>query len=298
MPLTAKLLFLPPWLLLLLMNAIFIGGSIILLLLFRHFIAYQTRKDHHSVVSSIFGRVAPMFGILLAFIVVILWQEYQSAELNAINEGNAALNVYRDLLHYPNRSQVAAATSSYDKFIKSVVKDEYPAMAQMMKSNKTQNAKDVLWLNIMKMQPKTSQEQAFHKNMVRNLELLNDYRQTRMKEMRSSIPEVLWVVIFIGAAVTILLAALLHADKFWMHALSLSTLAIIIATTIFLAIQLDYPFLGELSTEKASYVEILNKISKQDDKLSNKITGNYSNAPSANPRTDRVSQTKGSVPQK
>jgi hypothetical protein len=257
MPLTARLLALPPWLVLLLINTIFIGGSLILLFFFRRCISYETRKDHHGVISPIFGRVASMFGILLAFIVIILWQEYQAAEVNAINEGNAAFDVYRDLLHYPDKSQVGSATSSYKIFIKSMVQDEYPAMAQMMKSEKTQN---VLWLNIMKIQPKTSQEQAFHKNMVRNLESLEDFRQTRLKEMRSSVPDVLWVVIIIGAIVSIVLAALLHAEKFWVHALSISMLAIIIATTIFLAIQLDYPFLGELSAEKASYVEILKMI--------------------------------------
>jgi hypothetical protein len=278
MPLTAKILFLPPWLVLLLINTIFVGGSLILILLFRHCIAYQTRKDHHGLVSTMFGRVAPMFGILLAFIVIILWQKYQSAELNAINEANAALDVYRDLLHYPNRSQVVAVNASYEKFIKSVVQDEYPQMMQMKKSKKTQKAKDVLWLNIMKIQAKTQQEQAFHKNMLRNLELLTNFRQTRLKEMHSSMPEVLWVVIFIGAIVTILLAALLHAEKFWMHALSISMLAIVIATTIFLAIQLDYPFLGELSVGKAGYVEILNNI----------------NGSSVNNRTDKVIQTKGS----
>ena len=256
MPLTAKLLILPPWLVFLLINTIFIGGSLILLFLFRHFISYQIRKDHHSVVSAIFSRVASTFGILLAFIVVILWQEYQSAEMNAIKEGNAALDVYRDLLHYPDKSQVVSASSSYAKFIKSVVQDEYPAMTQMMKSNKTKNAKEDLWLNIMKIQPKTSQEQEFHKNMLRNLELLTNFRQTRLKEMGSSVPKVLWVVIIIGSVVTIFLAALLFSERLWIHALCMSMLAIIIATTIFLAIQLDYPFMGELSAEKASYVEI------------------------------------------
>jgi hypothetical protein len=96
--------------------------------------------------------------------------------------------------------------------------------------------------------------------MVKNLESVADYRQTRLKEMRSSVPVVLWVVIIIGSIVTIYLSTLLYAEKLWIHALSISMLAIIIATTIFLAIQLDYPFMGELSAEQVNYVEILKMI--------------------------------------
>lgn len=263
MPLTARLLVLPPWLVLLIINTIFIAGSLILLFFARHLISPQVREKHHGVTSAIFSRAVSMFGILLAFVVIILWQEYQAADVNAINEGNAALDIYRDLSHYPNSSQVEAATSSYSKFIISVVQDEYPAMKQMMRSKKTQKTKDNLWLDIMNIQPKTSQEQTFYKNIVKNFESLSNYRRTRLKELHSSVPDVLWVVIIIGSIVTIFSATLLFSEKLWIHALSISMLAIIVATTIFLAIQLDYPFMGALSAEKAGYTGILKMIGGQ-----------------------------------
>ncbi len=162
-----------------------------------------------------------------------------------------------------NRSQVAAATASYSKFIKSVVQDEFPAMKQMKRSNKSQKAKEDFWIAIMNIQPKTSQEQAFYKNIMKNYASLSDFRRTRLKEMHSSVPDVLWVVIIIGSIVATFSATLLFSDKLWIHALSLSMLAMVVATTIFLAIQLDYPFMGQLSAEKGGYVEILKMIGGQ-----------------------------------
>ena len=98
---------------------------------------------------------------------------------------------------------------------------------------------------------------------MKNFESLSDFRRTRLKEMHSSVPVILWIAIIIGSIVTIFLATLLFSEKLWIHALSISMLAIIVATTIFLAIQLDYPFMGALSAEKAGFTEILKMIGGQ-----------------------------------
>ena len=126
--------------------------------------SFQVRKDHNDVIAAIFARVAAMFGILLAFVVIILWQEYQTADGNALKEGNVAVDLSRDLIFYPDKAQAEGATTSYLKFVKSVVEDEYPAMAQLQKSQKTQEAMNNLWLKIAKIQPRTPQEQALYNN--------------------------------------------------------------------------------------------------------------------------------------
>ena len=187
MPLTAKLVNLSPWLVLLLINTISIGISLMILFLSRCFISSQVKKDHYEVVSTIFARTATMFGVLLAFIVVILWQRYQLADDKAIKEGNVALSVYRDLMFFPDKFDANNATISYLKFIRSVFEDEYPAMAQLKTSKKTQEAMNELWLYITKNKPKTPQEQALYNKMLRNLESLVDLRRSRLAEMNSHV---------------------------------------------------------------------------------------------------------------
>jgi Protein of unknown function (DUF4239) len=263
MPLMAKLLNLSPWLVLLLINTMFIGITFLLLFLSRSFISSQVKRDHYEVISTIFARAAAMFGILLAFVVVMLWQEYQLADERALKEGNIAIDLYRDLMFYLDKAEVNNATLSYLKFVYSVVEDEYLAMAQLKRSSKTQEAINELWLNIAIIKPKTPQEQAIHNKMLRNLESLVDLRRSRLGDMGSNVPDILWVVIIIGALVTIFLATLIHAEKFWMHALAISMIVIIIANTIFLAIELDYPFLGEVSARPANYIEILESMDER-----------------------------------
>ena len=106
MPLMARILNLSPWLVLLLINAMFIGVTLLLLFFSRSLIPSKVKIDHYEVVSTIFARAAAMFGILLAFVVVMLWQEYQLADGRALKEGNIAIDGYRDLMFYPDKSEI------------------------------------------------------------------------------------------------------------------------------------------------------------------------------------------------
>ena len=166
-------------------------------------------------------------------------------------------------MFYPDKSEINNSTLSYLKIIKSVVEDEYPAMAQLKRSDRTQEAINELWLKVAIIKPKTSQEQVLYSKMLRDLEALVDLRRSRLGEMGSSVPDILWVVIIIGAIVTIFLATLICAEKFWVHALAISMIVILIANTIYLVIELDYLFLGEVSARLASYIEILESMDER-----------------------------------
>ena len=257
MPFTTKLLTISPWLALLLINTIFVGFSLILLSIIRFFVSYQALKGHNDVVSGIFNRAGAMYGVMLAFTVVILWQQYHVIYDNALKEGNVASELHRDLTLYPDKSQTEPAVIALMNFVKSVVHDEYPAMAQMKDSQKTEQAMNILWLNIVRIQPKSPQEQALYNKILRDIENLSVLRNTRLLDIDASLPDMFWVAIIIGAIIAISYSVLLGAEKLWLHALLTSMLAIIIATTIFLILELDYPFIGELSAKPLSYIKIL-----------------------------------------
>lgn len=257
MPFSAKLLFISPWLFLFTINIFFIIVSLILLFLVRQFIPYHVRQSHNGLISDVSGKAVAMFGVLLVFTLIGLWQQYHHAVDNAVKEGNAAFDLYRDICLYPDTFQIQPVFDSHLHFIDSVIHDEYPAMHQMKRVQKTQRAMDNLWANIVKIQPKTQQEQALYSMMLADLKNLSQLRDIRLFDMQSSLPRIFWVVIIIGAVVSISFAIFLGVEKSWIHAVVTSMLAVSLATTIFLIIEMDYPFLGELSAWPSSYVNIL-----------------------------------------
>ena len=47
---------------------------------------YKNRQSHNDVITSIFNKAGTVIGIMLAFVVVILWQDYHKAMDNAMTE--------------------------------------------------------------------------------------------------------------------------------------------------------------------------------------------------------------------
>ena len=131
MPFTAKLVMLSPCLLFFLINTIFILVSILLLVIVRNVCHCKIRQGHNDVITTIFNRAGAIIGIIIAFVVVILWQEYNKSRDNALKEGTEALELYKDLSLYPDQKQAVKPIKSLIQFTKLVIEDEYPAMAAM-----------------------------------------------------------------------------------------------------------------------------------------------------------------------
>ena len=263
MPFTAKLLLLPPWLLFILINFLFIGISIFGLFIVRRCADCQIRKGHNDVVASIFNKAGTVYGIMLAFVVVILWQEYNKSIDRALKEGTEAFELYQDLSLYPNRKQAIGAIESLLNFAKLVIKDEYPAMANMKMSPATEQAMIKFRNEIHLISPQNIQEQILYSKILNDVENLSKLRQERLADMESSLPGIVWGSLIIGAIVTFMFTILLGSEKLWLHLLLTSMLAVILATAFYLIIELDYPFIGELSAKPTSYIKMLHTLEMQ-----------------------------------
>jgi len=260
MPFTARLLMLPPWLLFILINALFIGFSILLLHTVKHCAQCQMRKGHNDVAASIFNKAGTVFGIILAFVVVILWQEYNKSMDLASAEGTEALELYQDLSLYPDQKQAAGPLTALVHFAELVIKDEYPAMAKLKTSPVTEQAIYTLRVELMHINPQTRQEQILYTKLLKDLENLAKLREGRLSNLESSLPGIFWGALIVGVIITITFSIIFGAENLCLHSLLASMLAVILAIAFFLIIELDYPFTGTLSAKPTSYIKMLQTI--------------------------------------
>jgi len=263
MPFTAKLLMISPTLFYFLINIVFIGISLLLLFIVRQSCPYQTRQRHNDVASSIFNRAGAIYGIMLAFVVIVLWQQYNKAVDNASREGAEAFQLYRDLSSYPDGKQADKAVKSLVDFARLVVEDEYPAMRQMEMSQATEQAMGGLVTATLNIKPQNPHEEVLYSKILKDLEQLAKLRHERLMEMESSLPNIIWIALIVGAIVTMLFSVFFGAEKLWIHMVLTSLFAIILAITFFLIIELDYPFRGELSAKPDNYIKMLKMVGKK-----------------------------------
>ena len=260
MPFTARLVMVSPCLLLFLINAIFILFSILLLVIVRNVCHHKIRKGHNDVIATIFNKAGAIIGIIIAFVVVILWQEYNKSKDNALKEGTEALELYQDLGLYPDQKQAAKPIKSLLQFTKLVIEDEYPAMADMRTSQAAEQVWNSLRKELYAITPQNPREQILYSKIIRDFETLSRLRQIRLLDMESSLPGIVWVVLIAGAIIIILFSILLGTEKLWLHIVLTAMMAMTLANAFYLIIELDYPFMGHLCAKPVSYIEMLNTI--------------------------------------
>jgi hypothetical protein len=115
-----------PWLL---VAAVGISLAVVILavLLVRRLVP-ETREGFHAEISApMIGAVAALFGLFLAFVIIIAYQNFLSAGTNLSRETDSLSSIVRDSASFPepggNNVRVAVGT-----YAKAVVNDEWSLM--------------------------------------------------------------------------------------------------------------------------------------------------------------------------
>ena len=100
------------------------------------------------------GVVAGLFGLLLAFIVVIAYQNYGDTQSNVSNEADALAAIVRDsdAFQPPDRDRVRTAVGAY---VRAVVNDEWPRMHEGKNSARASAAVDGVYTAILGVDPRS-----------------------------------------------------------------------------------------------------------------------------------------------
>jgi hypothetical protein len=109
----------PSWLLFLLL----VGGSVVLTwlgtVLLRRITTDPMDEKHNEVAGFIFATVGVLYAVLLAFTVIIVWEQYLSAESAVSQEAAALITIAHDASSFPEpeRSQVYEQLRAYAQFV-------------------------------------------------------------------------------------------------------------------------------------------------------------------------------------
>ena len=138
------LLNIPTWAIAAIMLAIALGIAVGGVLLVRRLVDIKKFKEHHDIAGPIFSTIGVIYAVMLAFVLVIVWQDFDRAQNDTVREANYFAQIYRDAtgLPEPFRSQLLEANGNY---LKAVIKYEWPQMQRGERSLEAQAAADRVW---------------------------------------------------------------------------------------------------------------------------------------------------------
>lgn len=253
------LVHVPAWLLCFIMVVLYVGISIASLLIIRKFYPHNKCKLHNDIAGFIFATLGVIYAVLLAFIVVITWQDFDKAENITISEANCIAALYRDATPFPAefRTELKSELTNY---VNAIINEEWQTMAKGQRSASVQNIQEELWKLYGGFQPKNETQKIFFTESVKKLNLAAEMRRQRIIYASTGINPLLYFVLIFGSLITIAFTMLFGTENIIPHLIMVSLLAAMIAITLFSVIAMDYPFTGDISITPDVFTNMLSTL--------------------------------------
>jgi hypothetical protein len=219
----------------------------------------DSRRQHNDVAGFIYAALGVIYAVLLALVVIAVWEEFDAAKDTVEQEANAVAEIFwlAHRLPEPEGTHIQELARSYAE---EVVDNEWPLMEQgqaplMVQVEETPAGVDPY----RRHQGEPAGDRATHQGRRRALrrrtrpgtETLADARRMRLVAAEEGIPGVLWAVLIFGGIVAVSFTYLFGLENTWAHRLMVLTLAAVIGLVLFTIGAMEHPFSGgaRISTE-------------------------------------------------
>ncbi len=202
--------------------------------------------NDNEVIVLVLGVFGALYGALLAFVIVIAWQDLQATKGHVAAEAASVAAVVRDANFFPKQVQdgISAAVNEY---LHSTVDVDWKEMRVRHTPAVSSAAVNKLYAVMDGYVPQGKKESAAFKQMLADLGNLTGNRMARVGDSRREVPTLLQFLIFGGAICILLLASAYRAENFFDSALLLTLLSLLLAGSSVLVLGLNHPFSGAIS---------------------------------------------------
>jgi hypothetical protein len=225
--------------------SLFVVLSVAGLTLVQRLVSAGLRQEHNDVAGFIYAVLGVAYAVLLAFVVIAVWEQYQAARDTADREASELAEIYWLANQLPESEghQVQELAQSYARV---VVEEEWPLMEDGQCSPQAWALMDEIRQRMGEFEASTSTEQVLQDQGLSRVHDLADARMLRLLETHEDIPTILWVVLLSGGVITMGFTYLFGLESTWAHSLMVGALAAVIALVLFTIYSLDNPFAGDV----------------------------------------------------
>jgi hypothetical protein len=223
------------------------------------------RSDNNDVAGQVFTIVAGLHAVLLAFVLISLFDAVSAARTDSTNEANnlVAVSWAADSLPEPAHTKVKQLTSAYSE---TVVSKEWPQMSDTGNVDAAQGWQQLDQLRdaIATTQTADGDEWQATRKQTATDDLWQVYqaRQARLDAAASNgVSTVVWFALVLGSVMSMTLIYLHGGPKMIPHALISGTLAATITLLLFAIYQLQNPFSGGAALGPDAFRAVLDRLS-------------------------------------
>ena len=222
------------------------------LILVHRLVPATHREAYNAVAAPIIVPLSTLLGVLIAFAVFIVWQQFNTAQVTSEEEASklAAIYWHAEELPESERQQMQELARSYAQV---VIEEEWPLMEQGQESSQAWAIVDELRRSVDRFEPSTSTEETLHDRQVTLVDDMMNDRRLRLLQSREGIPPILWITLIGGSVPLIGFIYLLGLNNVRAHLLPLAMVTSIIVIGLFTIKSLEYPFSGSAQVKPSAF---------------------------------------------
>jgi hypothetical protein len=223
----------------------------------RRYVALERLTANNEIAGFKFATVGVLYAVLLAFVIILVWQKFSDAETDVVQEAGAAATIYRlsSGIGEPAGTTIRGAMS---KYLKVAIDDDWPAMAQGIGGAQTaRQALDKAYASILTSGVGQTAGNPVMSELLHQLDVMTQARRARLTAAQGTLPGVIWLFLFVGAAVTIVFTLFFGTRNLRAQIMMTGLLAFLIFAELLIVVAIDRPFTGAVKVEPAALAAVL-----------------------------------------
>ena len=243
--LSAFLLLVPPTLLAM-------AGPVII----RRFVRIERLKINNEVAGFKFATIGVLYAVLLAFVVVVVWEKYNQAETDVAHEAAAAATVYR-LSYGLDDQHGAAIRQALSDYLDAAIRHDWPAMEHGAGSDAGARKMNALYQAVVKFHVQPN-ENVLLAELLHQVDTVSVSRRSRIVAANGAVPDILWMTLFGGAILTVCFTFFFGVENLRAQTLMTGALALLTFAGLLTVVAIDQPFGGGVRVPPDALVTIRN----------------------------------------
>ncbi|MDQ1265437.1 MAG: hypothetical protein QG635_587 [Bacteroidota bacterium] len=231
--------------------------SVGLMLLVRRSVEISTLESHHEVAGFIYAVVGVIYAVLIAFAVLVVWEQHNQAEERIDNEAADIIRIYSNSQGMENNNFRNKMKILAKDYIKTMIDEEFPAMAKYKFSACNAESFRNIWLYLYTIKPDNDNDKFWFDKTVEAQNKLSETRRLRKISVNYSVPLFMWIVLICGAFVTITFSFLFGTKKALPQILMVVALSSSVVLVLILIGALEHPYSGIIKVEPEAFMDAL-----------------------------------------
>ena len=231
-------------------------------LLVRRRMSLERLRTNNEVAGFKFATVGVIYAVLLGFAAITVWEKFIDAEGTVGQEAGAAVAIFR-LAHGIDGEASSAVHARMADYLRAAIAEDWPAMRLGKSSQNASRALSDVYAALLQFQPHDAHGAAVMAELLHQLDLLAHARRARLVVATGIVPNVVWVVLFGGAFITIGFTFLFGTQNLRAQVFMTGGLSLLIFAILVVIIAIDHPFAGSVSVDSQPLATVLAEFAGQ-----------------------------------